>query len=151
MTAVLDLGGQVAEALRRYVERNPESRRLHEERARSMPGGNTRSVIHLPPFPLTIVRGEGARITDADGHEYVDFLGEYTAGLYGHSHPVILDAIREALADGIVLGAPNRYETALAEAICERFPAVDLVRFCNSGTEANLLALSLARAVTGRP
>jgi glutamate-1-semialdehyde 2,1-aminomutase len=115
-----------------------------------MPGGNTRTTIHQPPFPLTIVRGDGARVTDADGHEYVDFLGEYTAGLYGHSHPLIVEAIREALADGIVLGAPNRYETALAEAVCARFPAIDLVRFCNSGTEANLLALSLSRAVTGR-
>ena len=135
----------------RYIERNPESRRLHAERALAMPGGNTRSVIHVPPFPLTIVRGEGARITDADGHTYIDFLGEYTAGLYGHSHPVILDAIRAALDDGIVLGAPNRYETLLATTICERFPSVELVRFCNSGTEANLLALSLARVVTGRP
>src|SRR5207249_10399518 len=89
--------------------------------------------------------------TDADGHEYTDFLGEYTAGLYGHSHPVIVEAIRAALADGIVLGAPNRYETALAEAVCARFPSVDLVRFCNSGTEANLLALSLSRIATGKP
>ena len=135
----------------RYIERNPESRRLHEERALVMPGGNTRSVIHVPPFPLTIVRGEGARITDADGHTYTDFLGEYTAGLYGHSHPVILDAIRAALDDGIVLGAPNRYETELATTICARFRSIELVRFCNSGTEANLLALSLARVVTGRP
>jgi len=146
MLATADL----VEAEARYVSANPESRRLHEERARFMPGGNTRTTIHQPPFPLTIVRGEGARITDADGHEYVDFLGEYTAGLYGHSHPVIVAAIREALADGIVLGAPNRYEAALAEAVCERFPSIDLVRFCNSGTEANLLALSLARAITGR-
>src|ERR671922_2452135 len=121
MTTVLDLHGQVAEALRRYVERNPESRRLHEERARYMPGGNTRSVLHVPPFPLTIVRAEGARIWDADGHEYLDFLGEYTAGLYGHSHPVIDAAIREALSDGTTLGAPNRYETQLAAAICGRF------------------------------
>src|SRR5436190_2652372 len=150
MATVLDLGGQVAEALRHYVERNPESRRLHEERAQFMPGGNTRSVIHVDPFPLTVLRGDGARIVDADGHEYLDFLGEYTAGLYGHSHPVILEAIRGALADGIVLGAPNRYEARLAEAVCGRFPAIDLVRFCNSGTEANLLALSLCRAVTGR-
>ena len=75
----------------------------------------------------------------------MDFLGEYTAGLYGHSHPVILEAIRGALEDGIVLGAPNRYELQLAEAVCARFPSVELVRFCNSGTEANLLALSLAR------
>lgn len=141
---------RLADAEGAYVFANPESRRLHEERSRFMPGGNTRTTIHQPPFPLTIVRGVGARITDADGHEYTDFLGEYTAGLFGHSHPVIVEAIRAALADGIVLGAPNRYETALAEAVCARFPSVDLVRFCNSGTEANLLALSLSRAVTGR-
>jgi glutamate-1-semialdehyde 2,1-aminomutase len=145
-----DLAASLAEAEIRYVEANPVSRRLHEERARYMPGGNTRTTIHQPPFPLTIVHGVGARITDADGHEYLDFLGEYTAGIYGHSHPVIVGAIREALADGIVLGAPNRYEAALAEAVCARFPSVELVRFTNSGTEANLLALSLARAVTGR-
>ena len=150
MRAVVDLVARLAEAEARYVAANPESRRLHEERARFMPGGNTRTTIHQPPFPLTIVHGEGARLTDADGHEYVDFLGEYTAGLYGHSHPVIVNAIRSALADGFVLGAPNRYEAVLAEAICTRFPSIELVRFCNSGTEANLLALSLSRAVTGR-
>ena len=150
MLATADLARSLAEAEARYVEANPASRRLHEERARFMPGGNTRTTIHQPPFPLTIVYGEGARITDADGHEYLDFLGEYTAGLYGHSHPIIVAAIREALSGGIVLGAPNRYEATLAEAVCARFPSVDLVRFTNSGTEANLLALSLARAVTGR-
>jgi glutamate-1-semialdehyde 2,1-aminomutase len=148
---VAELAVELAAAERRYVERNPESRRLHEERAEVMPGGNTRSVIHLPPFPLTIVHAEGARLVDADGHEYLDFLGEYTAGLYGHSHPVIVGAIRRALDDGIVLGAPNRYESVLAHALCDRFPSLDLVRFCNSGTEANLLALSLARAVSGKP
>src|SRR5213082_4070842 len=131
--AVADLETLVAAAERRYVERNPESRRLHQERAKVMPGGNTRTIIHVEPFPLTIVRGEGAHLTDADGHEYVDFLGEYTAGLFGHSHPVVVEAIREALADGIVLGAPNRFEATLAEAVVARFPSVDLVRFCNSG------------------
>jgi len=83
--AVADLETLVAAAELRYVERNPESRRLHEERAKVMPGGNTRTIIHVEPFPLTIVRGQGAQLTDADGHEYVDFLGEYTAGLFGHS------------------------------------------------------------------
>jgi glutamate-1-semialdehyde 2,1-aminomutase len=146
-----DLTALAAEAERRYVERNPESRRLHEERTRVMPGGNTRTVIHVPPFPLTIVRGEGARLTDADGHVVVDLLGEYTAGLYGHSHPVIRQAIRDALDEGWVFGAPNKYETALAAAVCGRFPSIELVRFCNSGTEANLYALSLARVATGKP
>jgi glutamate-1-semialdehyde 2,1-aminomutase len=150
MRAAVDVAERVAGAEARYVAANPESRRLHEQRARFMPGGSTRTTIHQPPFPLTIVRATGARLVDADGHEYVDFLGEYTAGLYGHSHPVIAEAIRGALADGIVLGAPNRYEGLLAEAICDRFPSIELVRFCNSGTEANLLALSLCRAVTGR-
>jgi glutamate-1-semialdehyde 2,1-aminomutase len=150
-SAVTDLTSLLADAERRYVESHPESRRLHEQRAKSMPGGNTRSVIHVPPFPLTIVRGEGARLTDADGNVYVDFLGEYTAGLYGHSHPVIVQAIRDALADGMAFGAPNRYESLLAAAICERFASVELVRFCNSGTEANLLALTLARVATEKP
>ena len=140
----------VDEAIQSHVARNPESLRLHEARTRVMPGGNTRSVLHVPPFPLTIVRAEGARIWDADGHEYLDFLGEYTAGLYGHSHPAIVAAIEAALADGIVLGGPNRYELELAEAIQARFPSIELLRFCNSGTEANLMAVSLARAVTGR-
>ena len=142
---------ELAEATRRYVERNPESRRLHEERARYLPGGNTRTVIHVEPFPLTIAHADGARLTDVDGHTYVDFLGEYTAGLYGHSHPAVLQAIRDALAHGLSFGAPNRYEVELARALCERFPSVELVRFCNSGTEANLLAMSLARVATGRP
>jgi glutamate-1-semialdehyde 2,1-aminomutase len=148
--AVTDLGARLTDAEARYVAANPESYRLHEERARFMPGGNTRTTIHRRPFPLTIVRGDGARLIDADGHAYVDFLGEYTAGLYGHSNEVIVGAIRNALVDGFVFGAPNRYEGVLAEAICTRFPSIELVRFCNSGTEANLLALSLCRAVTGR-
>jgi glutamate-1-semialdehyde 2,1-aminomutase len=150
MRVMPDLVTRLEKAEARYVAANPESRRLHDERARFMPGGNTRTTIHQPPFPLTIVRGEGARLIDADGHEYVDFLGEYTAGLYGHSNAVIVDAIQRALADGFVLGAPNRHEAVLAEAICARFPSIELVRFCNSGTEANLLALSLCKAVTGR-
>jgi glutamate-1-semialdehyde 2,1-aminomutase len=149
--AVADLAKLVADAQRRYVDRNPESHRLHEERAKVMPGGNTRTVIHVEPFPLTIVRGAGARLTDADGHDYLDFLGEYTAGLFGHSHPVVAQAIREALDGGISFGAPNLYEQRLAAAVCERFPSVELVRFCNSGTEANLLAMSLARVATGKP
>lgn len=81
---------------------------------------------------------------------YTDFLGEYTAGLYGHSNPIIQAAVREALADGIVLGGPNAYEAELARLICVRFPSCELVRFCNSGTEANINALCAARAITGR-
>ena len=140
----------LAEATERYVAANPASAARHEAACRSLPGGNTRSVLFYDPFPLSMAKGEGARLRDLDGHEYRDFLGEYTAGLYGHSEPRILDEVRQALDSGIVLGAPNRYEVELAELVCARFPSVDRVRFCNSGTEANLMAIGLARAVTGR-
>jgi len=146
----LDLGAAVADAEARYVAANPKSKARFEAAARDMPGGNTRTVLHYDPFPVALVKGEGAYLTDLDGHTYVDFLGEFTAGLYGHSEPKILHAIREALAGGLVLGGPNRYEARLAHLMCERFPAVELIRFCNSGSEATLMCLSLARAVTGR-
>ena len=116
-----------------------------------MPGGNTRTVLHFSPFPLTIVGGEGCRLRDLDGHTYADFLGEYTAGLYGHSHPVIQAAIKKVVDDGMALGGPNPYEAELAAELCRRFPSVERVRFCNSGTESNLFAFSTARLVTGRP
>ena len=115
-----------------------------------MPGGNTRSVLFHAPFPLTMVRGEGCRLWDADGHAYVDMLGEYTAGLYGHSNPIIRDAIDTALDGGWNLGGHGVMEARLARTICARFPSIDLVRFTNSGTEANLLAIATALAVTGR-
>jgi glutamate-1-semialdehyde 2,1-aminomutase len=147
-TGALDTA--VAEAERRYIEANPASGARHEAACRFMPGGNTRSVLHYSPFPLTMERGEGGRLWDVDGHGYVDFLGEYTAGLYGHSHPVIVEAVRAALDGGLVLGAPNQFENELAGHLCRRFPSCDLVRFCNSGTEANLMAIGAARAATGR-
>ncbi len=146
----MSLEDALKDAEARYAAANPRSRARHVEAARNLPGGNTRSILFYPPFPVTITRGEGARLFDLDGHEYLDFLGEYTAGLYGHSDPVIHAAVRQALADGILLGAPNRYEAELARLMCARFPSCELVRFCNSGTEANLNALSGARAATGR-
>ena len=146
----LSLEAAVADVDARYVAANPRSKARFEAAARDMPGGNTRTVLHYDPFPVALVKGEGAYVTDLDGHTYVDFLGEFTAGLYGHSEPAILRAIQEALANGLVLGGPNRYEARLAELMCQRFPALELVRFCNSGSESTLMSLSLARAVTGR-
>ena len=146
-----DLASALREAEERYVKANPESSARLAEAARAMPGGNTRTTIHFSPFPLCMAKGEGGHLIDVDGHVYADFVNEYTAGIFGHSNPVILAAIRDAAANGIVLGAPNRYEAPLAAEVTRRFVSMDRVRFCNSGTEANLLALSTARAVTGRP
>ncbi|MEZ5923735.1 MAG: aminotransferase class III-fold pyridoxal phosphate-dependent enzyme [Hyphomicrobiaceae bacterium] len=145
-----DLASAAAEAEARYITANPKSKARAEKAAESMPGGNTRTVLHYGPFPLTLVSGEGCTVSDLDGHSYTDFLGEYTAGLYGHSHPKLKAAIKQALDGGVVLGGPNAYEAELARLMCERFPSIELIRFCNSGTEANLFAISTARMHTGR-
>jgi glutamate-1-semialdehyde 2,1-aminomutase len=144
------LGPALEEARAAFAARNPRSLAAHREASEVLPGGNTRSVLFHAPFPLMVARGEGCRLWDVDGHEYVDFLGEYTAGLYGHSHPVILAAIRGALEGGINLGAHTVAEARLARAVRERFPSLELMRFTNSGTEANLMALAAALAHTGR-
>jgi glutamate-1-semialdehyde 2,1-aminomutase len=107
-------------------------------------------VLFHSPFPLRFVRAEGCRLRDADGHEYVDFLSEYTAGVYGHSHPVIRRAVEEALSFGMNVGGHTPLEMRFAEAVRSRFENVELIRFTNSGTEANLMALVTARAFTGR-
>jgi glutamate-1-semialdehyde 2,1-aminomutase len=133
-----------------YKATHPNSRQMMATRSEWMPGGNTRSVLHFDPFPLVIQNGVGARIFDVDGFEYLDCVGEFSAGLYGHSDPEILDAVREALSSGVVLGGPNLYEDKLAEQVCNRFASIDLVRFCNSGTEANVLAAVTACEVTHR-
>jgi glutamate-1-semialdehyde 2,1-aminomutase len=140
----------LAEAIARYVARNPASEARAARAAAVLPGGNTRSILHFDPFPLAFARGEGAHLWSLDGDRYTDFLGEFTAGLYGHSNPAILDAVREALDGGINYGGTNDLEHQLAELLVRRFEALELVRFTNSGTEANLMALALALHHTGR-
>ena len=146
----LDLASAVQEAERDYVAANPKSRTQHALACRSMAGGNLRSHLHFAPFPLTLSKGEGAYVWDIDGHRYADFLGEYSAGLFGHNDPVISAALKAAIDRGMVMGGPGELEVFLAAALCERFPSIDLVRFANSGTEANLFALAAARLFAGR-
>ena len=134
----------------RYASLNPQSQAADKSAEKFFPGGNTRTVLHFDPFPLTMVGGEGPEITDLDGHHYVDFVGEFSAGLFGHSNEIIKSAIQEAMNDGFVMGAPTNLERELAGLLCGRFPSIDKLRFCNSGTEANLMALTTSRIVTGR-
>jgi glutamate-1-semialdehyde 2,1-aminomutase len=140
----------IEDARSRYESANPLSQAADESAARYLPGGNTRTVLHYEPFPLTMVRGDGAELTDLDGHRYIDMVGEYSAALFGHSDEIIKAAIHEALDTGVAMGAPTAYERELAGLLCERFPSLEQVRFCNSGTEANIMALTTARIVTGR-
>jgi glutamate-1-semialdehyde 2,1-aminomutase len=148
--AAARLQSAVAAASAQYSTRNVCSKEIAAAATRWLPGGNTRTSLWYDPFPLCMDRGEGGRIRDADGHEYVDFLGEFTAGIYGHSPSVVKDAIRAALEEGLNLSAHNRWESRLAELICARFASMQLVRFTNSGTEANLMALAVAKHATGR-
>jgi glutamate-1-semialdehyde 2,1-aminomutase len=145
-----DLQSALAEVRQAYVDRNPGSLARQQESARAMPGGNTRTTLHNAPFPLTVVKGEGCRLWDVDGHEYIDVLGEYTAGIYGHSHPVIRAAIDKALDHGWNYAGRNENEGKLAQLIVDRMPSIDLVRFTNSGTEGNVMALAGARVFAQR-
>lgn len=115
-----------------------------------MPGGNTRTVLHTSPFPLTIASGEGCKLRSVDGDEYTDFLGEYTAGIYGHNNSEIRRAIESALDNGWNYGGHNQMESRLAEIVCKRFPYMQKVRFVNSGTEANMIAIATAVVHTGK-
>mgnify|MGYP000250595793 CR=1 FL=1 len=118
-----------------------------------IPGGvnsPVRAFRAVGGAPLFLARGKGSRVWDADGNEYIDLVGSWGPLLLGHCHPAILSAIEAALAGGTSFGAPTEREVELAEAIIEAVPSVEMVRLVNSGTEATMSALRLARAFTGR-
>ena len=100
--------------------------------------------------PFVVARGEGARIWDVDDNEYIDYVLSWGPLVLGHAAPVVLDALREAMARGTSFGIPNGLEVALARLVRERMPHVEMMRFVSSGTEATMSALRLARAATGR-
>jgi glutamate-1-semialdehyde 2,1-aminomutase len=106
-----------------------------------------RSVGSNPPF---IARGEGSHIFDADGNDYIDYVGSWGPLLLGHRHPEILAALDRALTLGTSFGAPTEQEITLAEAICRAVPSIEMVRLVNSGTEATMSAIRVARGFTGR-
>jgi glutamate-1-semialdehyde 2,1-aminomutase len=131
----------------------PRSRELMQRAVRVMPGGvnsPVRAFRAVGAQPVFVESGEGARIRDVDGRSYIDFVGSWGPLLFGHAHPHIVEAVQAAAARGTSFGAPTQAEVDLAERICEMVPSVDLVRLVNSGTEATMSAIRLARAFTGR-
>ena len=126
------------------------SARLFDRMARVMPAGSTRTTTYYPPFPVAIERGDGYRVWDVDGNEYIDLLSNYTSLVHGHGAPAIVAAIDAAVRSGSAHPAPLRLQAELAERICARVPAIEKVRFTNSGTEAVMVAVRAARAITGR-
>ena len=115
-----------------------------------LPGGDTRSATYFNPYPIYMTRGEGCRLYDVDGNCYLDFLNNYSSLIHGHAHPKIVEKAQAQLESGTVLGGPSEVQQLHAAHLKNRMPSLDLLRYCNSGTEATLFAMRAVRAYTGR-
>lgn len=135
-----------------YVAANGKSAAAFEAaKAAGIAGGTNRASVFYSPFPLTFVNAQAATAETADGQKVTDLLGNFTAGLFGFSPEPVRRAVDHAMTHGHALGgAANRYETEVARQLTERFPAMELMRFTMTGTEANTYAINTALAVTGR-
>lgn len=140
----------VDEILSRYLKRTPQSSVHDKEAKQSLPGGDTRSITFFKPYPTYMYQGSGCRLTDVDENEYIDFLNNYSALVLGHNHPEVREAARAQLDRGTALGGPAECQFRHAEHLCARFPGMEMVRYCNSGTEATMFAMRAARAYTGK-
>ncbi len=132
------------------TERSTE---LYHRALELLPGGvnsPVRAMRAIGRDPLFIARGDGPRLVDVDGNEYVDWVCSWGPLIAGHAHPAVVDAVASAATDGTTFGAPTKREVALAAEIAARIPSVEMVRMTSSGTEATMSAVRLARAVTGR-
>jgi len=129
------------------------SEALFERAKKHIPGGvnsPVRAFRSVGGAPAFMVRGEGSRIYDADGNEFLDYIGSWGPMLLGHRFPAVIDSLRDTLNMGTSFGAPTEREVEMAELICESVPSVEMVRLVSSGTEATMSALRVARGFTGR-
>ena len=126
------------------------SARLYSESSRITPGGVSSPVRKFEPNPLFISKGEGCIVTDVDGNEYIDLCMAYGPLITGHSHPVVMDAVREQLSRGTVYGAPSEPELELLRKLTTNLPSADMARLSCSGTEATMHAIRTARGFPGR-
>ncbi len=115
------------------------------------PDGTTRATIERDPVPRYVVRGEGAYVTDVDGQRFLDLNNNFTTLIHGHGYEPALEAVAKLLKDGTCFSNPTAYEIELAELLVDRIPAMEQVRFVNTGTEAVMFAIKAARAFTGKP
>jgi glutamate-1-semialdehyde 2,1-aminomutase len=136
---------------RDYRAATPRSAELIQRAARTMPGGNTRTASFYPPYPVVIERGDGPWVWDVDGRWYVDLFCNGLSLIHGHNYAPVREAIQAALPRGTAWAGASRDQIAYAELLTERLPAMQRVRFTNSGSEAGMLAVKAARHFTGRP
>jgi len=133
-----------------YRKPNSKSKSLYSQALECFPGGNTRHTLIFSPYPVYASRGKGCRVVDVDGEERIDFINNYTSLILGHSHPAIVEAVKNQLEKGTCFGMPTESEIRLASLLIKRVPYIKKVRFCNSGSEAVMLAIKASRAYTGK-
>ena len=134
-----------------FVAHTPGSAAAYEAARALFPGGVTHDSRYVRPHPISVAHAAGARKWDVDGNEYVDYAGGHGALILGHAHPVVTQRIAEQLAKGTHYGANHALENRWGELVQALMPGAEMLRFTNSGTEATLMALRVARAATGRP
>jgi glutamate-1-semialdehyde 2,1-aminomutase len=133
-----------------YTTWSKTSHELMGSARQYMPGGDTRTSAHYLPYPVFMNRGEGCRLFDVDGHEFLDFMNNFTTLILGHAHPSMVEAVTEQVKLGTVYAAPTESQFQLARTICERVPSVEQLRFCSCGSEATMMAIHAARAFSGK-
>ena len=129
------------------------NQQLFERAQKHIPGGvnsPVRAFRSVGGTPRFLAKGQGARVTDADGKTYLDYVGSWGPLILGHAHPDVVKAVQDAAADGLSFGAPTEREVEMADLLCELLPSLDMVRLVSSGTEATMSAIRLARGYTGR-
>ena len=136
--------------LESYEKEHPESRKLFQRGLKVIPGGVSHIGRYFEPFPLYMDRGQGPMLYDVDGKEYLDFWLGHGGLILGHGHESIVAAVQDQIIKGTQLGTPNRLGLGLCEKIVDMVPGVEQIRLCNSGTEATMHAVRLARAYTGK-
>jgi glutamate-1-semialdehyde 2,1-aminomutase len=135
---------------RDYLQRTPGSARMMERAAKSMPRGLTRTLSWFGPYPVVFDHGRGANLYDVDGNRYVDLFSNGMSLIHGHAYPPIEAALRAALGRGTAWPGASDAQIEFAELLCRRVPGGEQVRFANTGTEATMLAVKLARHISGK-
>jgi glutamate-1-semialdehyde 2,1-aminomutase len=133
-----------------YVSKTRKSKALYERAKKFLPAGVSYAIRHFEPYPFYTAKAKGSKLYDVDGNEYVDFWLGHTALILGHSPPTVVEAVKKQLENGTHYGTSHELEIKLAEQIVKIVPSAEMVRFTNSGTEANMYTTRLARAYTGR-
>lgn len=134
-----------------YPDPQSRSAKLTQRAIQVLPDGGSRSTTRMTPHAIYVKEGHGGKVTDVDGNDLVDFNNNFTSLIHGHAHPGIVKAITEQAANGTAFSFATEAEIELAEMLTTRVEGFDMIRFCNSGSEAVMNAIKAARAFTGRP